>query len=174
VRDATTAFGNAVREVTQPFRRDRRHARTIARARLVQLMDDGTRGTPIPLNAQALLLGRDPTRCQIIFAHNTVSRLHARIVEVEDGVFMINDEGSTSGTYVNDAQVVAGGTQLNPGDRIELGHVQLTFEVMGRPPADGAELDPTLAFTPDGKGGAPMSSSPETDETRPLELRSSR
>jgi hypothetical protein len=168
VQEVASAFGNVVREATQPFRRDRRRSSTTARASLVQIMNDGTRGTPIPLNAQVLLLGRDPTRCHIVFAHNTVSRLHARIVEVEDGVFTINDEGSTSGTYVNDAQVVAGGTRLSPGDRIELGHVQLTFDVAGRPDGGGDEWDPTQPFTPEGTGSARQTTSPETDKTEPF------
>jgi len=167
VQEVTSAFGNVVREATQPFRRDRRRSSAGARASLVQLMDDGTRGRPIPLDSQALLLGRDPTRCQIVFGHNTVSRLHARIVEVEDGVYTINDEGSTSGTYVNDVQVVAGGTRLYPGDRIELGHVQLVFELTGQP-SGADELDSTQPLVLDGKGNAQPATLSETDKTEPF------
>ncbi|MBI3242251.1 MAG: FHA domain-containing protein [Chloroflexi bacterium] len=82
---------------------------------------------PIELIGDNLRLGRDGTLAQIVFPDRSVSRLHARIAEETDGVFMIYDEGATSGTWVNYNQVPMTGQQLQHGDLINLGRVQLRF-----------------------------------------------
>ncbi|MEN9259173.1 MAG: FHA domain-containing protein [Gloeomargarita sp. SRBZ-1_bins_9] len=48
---------------------------------------------------QVLTIGRDP-RNDLVIAHPTVSRFHAR-VERHDGSFVLTDLGSTNGTFVN-------------------------------------------------------------------------
>jgi len=82
---------------------------------------------PVELIGDNLRLGRDGTLAQIVFPDRSVSRLHARITEETDGVFLIYDEGSTSGTWVNYNQAPMTGQQLQHGDLINLGRVQLRF-----------------------------------------------
>jgi predicted component of type VI protein secretion system len=83
----------------------------------------------IELTGSSLRLGRDANLADAIFNDRSVSRLHARI-EIANGVFKILDEGSTSGTWVNFNQIPAqGGHELKPGDLINLGRVQLRFQV---------------------------------------------
>jgi pSer/pThr/pTyr-binding forkhead associated (FHA) protein len=85
-------------------------------------------GKPKALNAQTMYIGRDPARAQIVFTDRSVSRLHARIVEESDNVFVLHDEGSSSGTYVNGDPVTASHPHhLHPGDRIEFGRVEVIF-----------------------------------------------
>jgi pSer/pThr/pTyr-binding forkhead associated (FHA) protein len=100
---------------------------------LVPVMDDaGTRGEPIPIPWQTTLIGRDPARAQIVFADKSVSRLHARIVEETDRVFVLHDEGSSSGTYVNEQQVdVSRPRTLKAGDLLEFGRVRVIFQPVG-------------------------------------------
>jgi two-component system cell cycle response regulator len=55
----------------------------------------------------------------------SVSGLHARIVGMNDD-YLIADQGSTNGTFVNGARVTEA-APLSDGDRIQLGHVVLRF-----------------------------------------------
>lgn len=116
-----------VQEVTQPFR-GRRGLQYRANASLLPIIDDmGNTGKPIPITAQSVRIGRDPAQAQIVFSDPTVSRYHARIVEESDGVFLLYDEGSTSGTYVNDMRVEHEPVRLAAGDLIEFGRVKVRF-----------------------------------------------
>ena len=138
-----------IKEVTEIFVPSRgATGETAAHAYLIPIHEDGRPGDPIPIRAQSVLLGRDPARAHIVFPDRTVSRLHARIVEEQDGVFYIYDEGSTSGTYVNYEQVTPKGRQLVPGDEIEMGRVRLIFQTN----LDD-DLSTTEAFTPRGNLG---------------------
>ena len=90
--------------------------------------DTGTPGQPIPIQARSLTIGRDQSRAQIVFVDPSVSRLHARLVEEVDGVFMLHDEGSASGTFVNDERIDLQPRQLHSGDLIEFGRQRVIFQ----------------------------------------------
>jgi hypothetical protein len=137
VMGSISAMATKVQEVTEPFRGRRNVYR--ASASLVPIIDDiGTWGSPIPLPAQSVFIGRDPARAQITFADASVSRLHARIVEESDGVFLLYDEGSSSGTYVNDMQLGQEPVQLRARDIIEFGRVKVVFQ----PESDAEVTEP--------------------------------
>jgi hypothetical protein len=87
--------------------------------------------THIPLSGPQTRLGRSPQQAEIAFEKDiTVSRLHATITW--DGeMFHIYDENSTSGTWVNDQQVIDYGLQLLDGDELYLGKVTLRFHMPG-------------------------------------------
>lgn len=80
----------------------------------------------IPLSGNNISLGRDAKRSQIVFEDRSVSRLHARIIQSQDG-YRIYDEGSSSGTYVNYEKLGLSPHPLNDQDRIHLGRVHLRF-----------------------------------------------
>lgn len=81
----------------------------------------------IPLNRTHLRIGRSPIQTDISFEDDiTVSRTHASLM-LEGSHYRIFDEGSTSGTYVNEQQVPEYGIQLLNGDEIHLGAVHLRF-----------------------------------------------
>ena len=132
VESMTTTVAHVVRDATEIFR-PKRGGATSGRAMLVPIVDDaGTRGEPIPIRWQTTLIGRDPARAQIVFADKSVSRLHARIVEETDLVFILHDEGSSSGTFVNEEQIdVSRPRTLKPGDRLEFGRVRAIFQLAG-------------------------------------------
>ena len=90
--------------------------------------DDGTPGQAIPILARSLYIGRDQSRAQIVFDDPTVSRLHARLVEEVEGVFMLHDEGSASGTFVNDERIDLQPRELHSGDLIEFGRQRVIFQ----------------------------------------------
>jgi pSer/pThr/pTyr-binding forkhead associated (FHA) protein len=81
----------------------------------------------LDLTAVEHRLGRSPSQADIVFENDiTVSRLHASIVLEAEG-FRIYDEGSTSGTWVNEQPVNQQGQKLVDGDEIRLGAAVLRF-----------------------------------------------
>jgi hypothetical protein len=136
----TTTVTHAVRDATEIFR-PKRGPGAAARAELVPLIDDaGTRGAPIPIRWQSTAIGRDPARAQIVFADKSVSRLHARIVEDSDHVFVLHDEGSASGTFACDEQIdVARPRTLKSGDLLEFGRVRVIFQIANAPGTETAD-----------------------------------
>jgi two-component system, cell cycle response regulator len=70
-------------------------------------------------------IGRGPD-CGMSFPDvSSISRLHARLSHRERGV-VLEDLGSTNGTYVNDRRI-AGPTTLRSGDRFQVGVVHFKF-----------------------------------------------
>ena len=61
--------------------------------------------------------------CQIIVDDNYVSQLHARLF-LRDGQLLVEDLGSTNGTYLNRAKV-SGPTVMQRGDRLQVGNTVL-------------------------------------------------
>jgi hypothetical protein len=56
-----------------------------------------------------------------------ISRQHAKIARNPQGQLVVEDLGSTNGTYVN-GQRIAGPTTLNPGDTVQMGRSTLSVE----------------------------------------------
>ncbi|MBN2240021.1 MAG: FHA domain-containing protein, partial [Dehalococcoidales bacterium] len=73
-----------------------------------------------------LTIGRSPEN-DIVLDHPAVSRKHAQIIQKETGdIYVLEDLGSSNGTYVNGIKVVQPVT-LNKGDIIRIGAVKLTY-----------------------------------------------
>jgi len=73
--------------------------------------------------AERTTIGRSPD-CGIFLDDVTVSRKHAVIVE-RDGGFIVEDQGSLNGTFVNRKRVES--AQLEDGDELQIGKYRLTF-----------------------------------------------
>jgi len=132
VTTAVTGMVSRIKELTEPFiQKGPAGRRREAKAYLVVLEGEENVREPIPLFGENVRLGRDESLVTVVFHDRTVSRLHARISEEQDGTFRIYDEGSTSGTYVNYEAVPATGQLLQHNDRISLGRVQLQFKLGG-------------------------------------------
>lgn len=87
-------------------------------------LDIGGRTVAIP--PAGALIGRS-TDADIVIAANEVSRHHARIAPDHEG-WTLTDLGSTNGVRLN-GHPVGVPTSLQDGDVIELGSVELIFEV---------------------------------------------
>ena len=70
-------------------------------------------------------IGRESTKDIALSMDNTVSRSHARIA-LEAGVYVLYDDGSTNGTFVNNARVSR--HELTNADVIQVGSSKLRFE----------------------------------------------
>jgi pSer/pThr/pTyr-binding forkhead associated (FHA) protein len=74
----------------------------------------------------SLTIGRSPDN-DMVLSHPTISRKHARVYRVgDDGTYMIEDAGSTHGTFVNGVKISAA-TTLTRGDIINIGPIKLVF-----------------------------------------------
>lgn len=70
-------------------------------------------------------IGRESTKDIALPLDNSVSRNHARIA-IEGDACVLYDEGSTNGTYVNNAKIPR--HELAPGDTVQVGSTKFRFE----------------------------------------------
>lgn len=78
------------------------------------------------LDGDDLVLGRGDA-AEIRLEDPFASSRHARVYE-QAGIVVIEDLGSTNGTYLNE-ELLDGPRPLHPGDRVRIGDSELTFEV---------------------------------------------
>ncbi len=76
-----------------------------------------TAGSSFPVNG-TLTIGR-AAGCEITLDDTYISQLHARVSLADHGI-IVEDLGSTNGTYLN-RQRVTGPVVVNIGDRIQVG-----------------------------------------------------
>jgi hypothetical protein len=79
----------------------------------------------IPLTKQETTIGRNPTQATIVMDDSSIADLHARLYPSENGLFLIKDEGSVAGSWVNYEPVTPEGTLLQHGDIIHIGRIRL-------------------------------------------------
>ena len=108
-------------------------------ARLVFVEGAALLGVSVPLDAE-VVLGREPG-CALRLPADDVSRRHARIAPAGDG-HLVEDLGSTNGTFVNGEAVSA--RRLASGDRIRVGSFVARYAAAGD--AAGRELEALAAL----------------------------
>jgi pSer/pThr/pTyr-binding forkhead associated (FHA) protein len=103
---------------------------------ILEIVEGTDAGRQIPLDS-VVDVGRDPSLPLHLDEDTQVSRRHARIV-VQGGQVVVEDLGSTNGTYVND-QPISSPRALNPGDKVRIGLTVLELrtrqQVAARPSA---------------------------------------
>jgi len=107
-----------------------------APAYLIRLTNGGepASGVPIPLAEKDMTFGTDPVQSKRVLDDPSISPLHARIKQTEDGNFIIYDHGSIAGTWVNYEPITREGLRLAHGDRIHFGQLAYRFD-LSQPPA---------------------------------------
>jgi hypothetical protein len=103
----------------------------IAPARLVALDDNEQpiTGGILPLSRQEITFGSDPRRATQVLESPTVDGLHARLNRTAEGDFVLSDQNSVAGTWINYAPVTVNGARLEHGDLIHIGKVIFRFEL---------------------------------------------
>lgn len=87
-------------------------------------------GMSFSISGNQVIIGREEG-LDIILQDPESSRRHSRI-SWQGGDFVIEDLGSTNGTFVNGVQIT-GPQILSPGDSIGIGQTALVFQVSGAP-----------------------------------------
>ena len=72
-----------------------------------------------------VFIGRESTKDIALSLDNCVSRNHAHIA-IENGAYVLYDDGSTNGTHVNNARISR--HQLAPSDTVQIGSTKFRFE----------------------------------------------
>jgi serine protease Do len=94
----------------------------------LQCVSGALSGQRFPVSKQGLLIGRDPSKCQIVLPDDGVSKEHAWVVPLEDGGVVLIDRGSTNGVYINSTDTPkVSKVSLKDGDRILIGKSSATF-----------------------------------------------
>jgi hypothetical protein len=107
-----------------------------APAWLTRLEPDGkpAAGSPILINSPDLTIGTDPVQSTIILDEPGISPLHARIQQnVTGSGYLIFDQNSVAGTWVNYEIVTQEGYPLKHGDRVNFGYLIYRFELKESP-----------------------------------------
>lgn len=109
---------------------------------LIPLNSDGSEGNAIPLTGADLMLGRDPAHVATPIADDSVSGLHAKIIRRAAGEYLLRDQGSVAGTWVNYEPIPKEGRTLRHEDLVHLGRVALRFRFRVPPPAPDIRVRP--------------------------------
>jgi pSer/pThr/pTyr-binding forkhead associated (FHA) protein len=83
----------------------------------------GRTGEHFVLDRERTTIGRSP-ECDVFLDDVTVSRRHA-VVTRRDGSFVIEDQGSLNGTFVNRRRIESG--ELEDDDELQIGKYRLVF-----------------------------------------------
>ena len=107
-----------------------------APARLARLNENEqpAPGGPVPINRPELTFGRDAHLAIITLDDPSVQALHARLTQTREGDFLLQDEHSVAGTWVNYVALNGQGRKLLHGDLIHMGRVMFRFELAVPPP----------------------------------------
>lgn len=110
---------------------------------LIRLNPDGTPAAipRIPIDSPDLTFGTDPLQSACILDEPALSPLHARIRQVGEE-FMIYDQNSVAGTWVNYETVTQEGYPLKHRDRVHFGHLSFRFELKDPPAAPEPVITP--------------------------------
>src|SRR5688572_12842751 len=119
---------------------------------------------PLTIDTDRVLVGRDPA-CDVVIDDKSVSRRHASL-ERRGVTFVVTDQGSANGSFVNGTQV--GEATLYDGQELRLGMVPFRVEIeseaegtimMSAPPAvPSTVMMPSPASAP--AGYAPAAPAP--------------
>jgi hypothetical protein len=98
-------------------------------AKAVLIVRQGTQaGMSFPITSSYAIIGREEG-VNIVIQDPEASRRHARI-SWQGGQFILEDLGSTNGTFINGIQITAP-QLLNPGDSIGIGQMAIVFQLVG-------------------------------------------
>ncbi len=108
-----------------------------APAWLVRLRPDGepATGAPIPILDKEITFGTDPVQSAHVLDHPSISPLHARLRQADDGAYLLADQGAVAGTWVNYEPVTQEGCILKHGDVVHFGQLMYRFALQN-PPAE--------------------------------------
>jgi pimeloyl-ACP methyl ester carboxylesterase len=104
-------------------KRSKRHNKTINSAVpgwFVEVTNCQSSPQMTAITAQPVKVGREPSQTQLVIGDMKVSRVHAQLYLTPENYVVIEDMGSTWGTFVNEQQIT-GPVYLNNGDCFRMG-----------------------------------------------------
>ncbi len=104
-------------------KRPKRHKKEIncaAPAWFVEVTSGQSTPQMLAITVQPLKIGREPSQAQLVIGDMKVSRVHVQLHLTPENYVVLEDMGSTWGTFVNEQQIT-GPVYLNNGDFIRVG-----------------------------------------------------
>ncbi len=106
-----------------------------APASFIRLNPDGQAAAvaPIPLAEKEVVFGTDPVQCTQILDDPSISSVHARLRLTDDSGYLLQDNNSTGGTWVNYEPVPREGYRLAHGDMVHFAQLMYRFMLKSAP-----------------------------------------
>src|SRR5690242_9566414 len=94
-------------------------------------------GRTFTIDEKGLIIGRDPSTCQVVIADDEISRLHAWVGFSDQGEVVVRDRNSANGTYVNGVRIQERILRTSDEICVGSGHIHLfRIEEVQPPPAE--------------------------------------
>jgi len=91
-----------------------------------QLVTQKIRDRPLSKHPSNVRIGRDPSRCNIIIQHPTISALHVEIFfNPKHNSFYLRNLRASNPPIINSKKVIQGEVALSKGSSIYLGNIEL-------------------------------------------------
>ena len=87
-----------------------------------------------------MILGTDPVQCTLVLDDPSLSAVHARIRQTDDGGHLLLDNNSIGGTWVNYEPVQREGVRLMHGDMVNFGQLAYRFMHKSPPPKSSPKV----------------------------------
>ncbi|MBT3322727.1 MAG: FHA domain-containing protein [Anaerolineae bacterium] len=115
------------------FVRQPKLAKALAYLTRLDSNNEAVTGKPIPLTDEEMSLGADPVKVTFVLDDPSISPKHAKISQNEEGEFLLYDQDSVAGTWVNFEKINGEGKILAHGDLIHFGLLRYKFD-LNKPP----------------------------------------
>lgn len=139
IAEQTTSSG---RKVLKPSKKGLRRQKPLpdkakidAPALLIRINIDGQplAVSPIAIAERDIVFGNDPIQCNQVLSDPSISTIHARLRQTDDGGFLLLDNGSMAGTWVNFDPIPSEGYRLKHGDVVNFGQLIYRFTLKEPP-----------------------------------------
>jgi hypothetical protein len=91
-----------------------------------------------PVTKANSVIGSLADACDIVLQGDTVDPKHARLTQLDNGLFVLADMGSEAGTWLNYAPVSSEGSRVEEGDLVHIGREAFRFSLL--PPKIRSEV----------------------------------
>src|SRR6188472_2332043 len=112
----------------------------------IEFASGARQGQAADVAGERFLVGRG-SDCDLTLADTEASRRHALLRPQADGSVVLEDLGSTNGTYVN-GQRISGPVTLRGGERVRIGETELNFRNGAVAPQTQPSPPPPAAAAP--------------------------
>lgn len=90
---------------------------------------------PISIYTKEIVFGTDPVQCTQIMDDPSISSVHARLRQTDDAGYLLMDNNSVAGTWVNYEPIPRAGYRLAHGDMVHFGQLIYRFTLTVSPAA---------------------------------------
>jgi hypothetical protein len=117
-------------------------------AYLIPFDTEGNEGDLIPLTGVDFIFGSDPSMTSAPLLDPSVAGIHARLTRQAAGDYLLRDQGSVAGTWINYELVSEEGNFVKHGDLIHIGRLSFRFRLPTPPSPPEIRVRPAIDTPP--------------------------